>query len=445
MPPKKGKGSKMARMTDEERARYLQHRAELELEAKRRKQQLIAVFTKIKLKHEEAFARLNLAKINEQWRLILRRIKRKELHEETEYMWRKFDATLEAKDAVIRRLYEELEKADLDHRRLEEAHMTIVDAIIGNHKRRLQALRGGYSQALMDIEANDAEEVDRSRRILQEEMEHIGCIVFIQGETLKSILTETGIRNAIRTQYIEQARDEAISQLEHQVVSEANELWSQLNFVISEYESSTDEKRKQYEFMKKRDDFYRAESTRFHKSEAHLLETIDNLKHRLNVLKSDREGTVTELNDRLQGLEKRICQLRQEIKLSRTTDELQLKRLSVLSGKVLKDLRGILEKGAALQLLVRVCSNLEPASVVIKKYSLHHSVAVVESSAKHATNPFNKMERFWERYNHVKAENIELRRERDRLATENIRLRHTLRTYLIAVARSSNHRPRTCS
>lgn len=47
MPKKKGKGSKLARMSDEERARYLQHRAELELEAKRRKQQLIAAFTKV--------------------------------------------------------------------------------------------------------------------------------------------------------------------------------------------------------------------------------------------------------------------------------------------------------------------------------------------------------------------------------------------------------------
>lgn len=44
---KKGKGNKLARMSDEERARYLQHRAELELEAKRRKQQLIAIFTKV--------------------------------------------------------------------------------------------------------------------------------------------------------------------------------------------------------------------------------------------------------------------------------------------------------------------------------------------------------------------------------------------------------------
>ena len=45
---KKGKSSKLARMSDEERARYLLHRAEIELEEKRRKQQLIAIFTKVR-------------------------------------------------------------------------------------------------------------------------------------------------------------------------------------------------------------------------------------------------------------------------------------------------------------------------------------------------------------------------------------------------------------
>lgn len=44
---KKNKRSKLVRMTEEERIRCMQHRIELELEAKRRKQQLIAVFTKV--------------------------------------------------------------------------------------------------------------------------------------------------------------------------------------------------------------------------------------------------------------------------------------------------------------------------------------------------------------------------------------------------------------
>jgi hypothetical protein len=39
--------NKLARMSEEERIRYLQHRAEMEEEAKRRKQQLISTFMKV--------------------------------------------------------------------------------------------------------------------------------------------------------------------------------------------------------------------------------------------------------------------------------------------------------------------------------------------------------------------------------------------------------------
>lgn len=50
MGKKKGAGNKLAKMSEEERLRYLQHRAEIEEEARRRKQQLISIFMKVYLK-----------------------------------------------------------------------------------------------------------------------------------------------------------------------------------------------------------------------------------------------------------------------------------------------------------------------------------------------------------------------------------------------------------
>lgn len=47
MGKKKGAGNKLAKMSEEERLRYLQHRAEIEEEARRRKQQLISIFMKV--------------------------------------------------------------------------------------------------------------------------------------------------------------------------------------------------------------------------------------------------------------------------------------------------------------------------------------------------------------------------------------------------------------
>jgi len=50
MGPKKRKGkmaNKLAAMSDEERERYLQHRAALQEEKRRRKEQLVATFIKV--------------------------------------------------------------------------------------------------------------------------------------------------------------------------------------------------------------------------------------------------------------------------------------------------------------------------------------------------------------------------------------------------------------
>ncbi|KAF3423455.1 hypothetical protein E2986_10533 [Frieseomelitta varia] len=91
---KRKKSSKLVRMNEEERMRYMQHRLEFELETKRRKQQLIAIFTKNKLKHEEVFSKLNIAKINEKWRYVLRQIKCKEFHKNVKYLNTTFDRVL---------------------------------------------------------------------------------------------------------------------------------------------------------------------------------------------------------------------------------------------------------------------------------------------------------------------------------------------------------------
>lgn len=46
-PKKKSKANKLARMSEEERIRYMQHRAAIEEEARRRKEQLIATYMKV--------------------------------------------------------------------------------------------------------------------------------------------------------------------------------------------------------------------------------------------------------------------------------------------------------------------------------------------------------------------------------------------------------------
>lgn len=155
---KKGKANKLAKMSEEERARYMQMRADIEEEARRRKVQLISLFMKVnepntfmffnakfywkhlnyilftkqnKLKREEAFCRLNMAKINQEWRSILRQVKVQELRKEMEELQKFFQERLDRKDRIIKRLLNDIDIAEDMYSTLHQSHMEIVNKMIG--------------------------------------------------------------------------------------------------------------------------------------------------------------------------------------------------------------------------------------------------------------------------------------------------------------------------
>ncbi|XP_024876408.1 dynein regulatory complex subunit 2 isoform X2 [Temnothorax curvispinosus] len=370
MPKKKGKGSKLARMSDEERARYLQHRAELELEAKRRKQQLIATFTKNKLKHEEAFSRLNTAKINEQWRYILRQIKCKELDEDVEYLWNNFDRLLKAKDLVIQRLHSELEAADMDHRRLQEAHIQMMDLTIGRYKQKCIHLHESFARERTRIVSNEINELNRVRKHLQEHCHQLQNIIFGQDKKMENVLTQTKIQNAVNIYSIVYLKEDSLSRLMHYVSNEVEELWRQLNETIIEYEKNTGDKRKQYDYLMEQDDAHRVDVAQYPKLQTQLQTTIKSLKQDTHALSQKREQSIMELNDRIVYMRKRAQSFRQIFFMNQALDTTQLKKLTIISASVLKELQRISEKGSTLLSLLTICSNLEPFSLTVQKYTL---------------------------------------------------------------------------
>uniref|UniRef100_A0A1B0CZ04 Dynein regulatory complex subunit 2 n=1 Tax=Phlebotomus papatasi TaxID=29031 RepID=A0A1B0CZ04_PHLPP len=130
MGKKKKGGNKLARMSEEERARYLQHRADMEEEARRRKETLIALYMKNKLKREDAFTRLNMAKINQEWRSILRQLKCEELKEEIKCVEVFCGDSIEHKNQVIRRLLCDLDESEELYSTMLHAHVENIERII---------------------------------------------------------------------------------------------------------------------------------------------------------------------------------------------------------------------------------------------------------------------------------------------------------------------------
>ncbi|CRL03085.1 CLUMA_CG016419, isoform A [Clunio marinus] len=163
-------------MSEEERLRYLQHRAELEEEAKRRKQQLISTFMKNKLKKEDAFTRLNVAKIKSEWRDILRKIKCRELHEDLKAIKQECDELIQRKNAVIRRLLSDLDESEEIYSAMLHSHMNIIEKLIAISDERLDFLRKNYesekSKILQEYE-HEMSDYKSKKFQLQKELESV--------------------------------------------------------------------------------------------------------------------------------------------------------------------------------------------------------------------------------------------------------------------------------
>ena len=63
----------LAKMSEEERAAYLERQKQVEEENQRKKEEMLSRFLKEKLVKEEKASKLNMVKIQNQWRAIMRK------------------------------------------------------------------------------------------------------------------------------------------------------------------------------------------------------------------------------------------------------------------------------------------------------------------------------------------------------------------------------------
>lgn len=91
-------------------------------------------FKQNKLKKEDAFTRLNVAKIKSEWRDILRKIKCKELHEDLKAIKKECDESIKRKNSVIRRLLSDLDESEEIYSSMLHSHMNSIEKLIGEMK-----------------------------------------------------------------------------------------------------------------------------------------------------------------------------------------------------------------------------------------------------------------------------------------------------------------------
>lgn len=141
---------KLAKMSEEDRAEFLEKQRLQDEENQRKKEEMLSRFLKDKLIKEEKTSKLNLVKIQNQWRAIMRKSKHnvyddhvhwfigficaaksKDLSKDLEVMSQTFERVVDRKDAIIGSLAMDLTEAEQQYQVALRSHLHKVDNLMG--------------------------------------------------------------------------------------------------------------------------------------------------------------------------------------------------------------------------------------------------------------------------------------------------------------------------
>ena len=137
---KAGKASKLAKMNEQERTRYLERKMAEEEETKRRKEEMVSVFLKMKLNKEERNSGLNTAKLIDRWRGIRREAKSKELFQDVVVLQETFERALMRKNRHIELLLQDLDESEEQYNMCVRSQIDAMTTMEDTHESRLKDL-----------------------------------------------------------------------------------------------------------------------------------------------------------------------------------------------------------------------------------------------------------------------------------------------------------------
>eukprot|EP00960_Hanusia_phi_P077927 768758-Hanusia_phi.AAC.1 len=148
MPKKKGAGKRKIQETPEERQMRLEMEALKAAEEAKFRTDKMRHTLETRLNEEAEFSKLNMAKIQHQWRKIMRVAKVEQLRHELEIMSQNHEREVDMKDAIIQMLDRDLDEAEEQYQTAIRSHLHNLDCMINLFDAKMSDLRMEFESDL---------------------------------------------------------------------------------------------------------------------------------------------------------------------------------------------------------------------------------------------------------------------------------------------------------
>ncbi|XP_017958424.1 dynein regulatory complex subunit 2 [Drosophila navojoa] len=451
----KGKGNKLAKMSEEERARYLQMRADMEEETRRRKMQLIAMYMKNKLKREDAFCRLNMAKINQEWRSILRQVKIQDLRREILDVAQFFEQALKRKDQVIQRLIGDINSTEDMYANLQQSHMENIDHIIGIHRSRIEFFWRIYEDDKQAVLREYKQDAAIYKDLQAEKQQQLECVFYQLEETSDRAIKDNHEAYLDRVEDLKSGMQLKLEKITGRGEGKLEALWQEYQSVLADYGKHIEGFYSEYVDLKQRDEESAQQISQQNYEIEYLTEQLCNLRLLAEEQQIKQQAQLHQRQNIKEELTDRLRELRSYVEKEAEEQHRLFKQMTVESYEAIQTLKAHLSKVETLSQLSRICSKMETQrEKLFQLPQLSKEIIEIreqqtpgEDDADLANDPLKEevaalpqMETFWRRVNNVSVDVACLKQQKRNLEAENAKLKAELQEYLIDlnIANGSN-------
>ncbi|XP_014255856.1 coiled-coil domain-containing protein 65 [Cimex lectularius] len=426
-PKKKGKVNKLARMSEEEKLRYLQHRAAVEEEAKRRKEHIISSYMKNKLKREEAFTRLNTAKINQQWRQTLRQIKNKELHDATETLRQVFEIALKTKNKIIENLITDLDSSIKLHNLAVKTHLIAIDKILGIRMGRMETISLNYSNSHIQKMAQATSERDRLESTFDEDKDKLQTMIHWEevcnNEKNKNLKKKSlNYKNDIMHQLMSETRE-----FEIQGKLQMKDMKKEVQNVVGEYHKKFAPFKAHYNELLENDKI----SINNYKENCKIIEDhkkmITKVKKEIEANEKTNQSEIKRLELEIKEVKMEYINIKKEFGKKENEFQNMLNHLSIHSNSTInyfKDLEKVVD---SINHYLDLCKRY--------MYSHEHNVPMASTAVQCDEVPLIELTHFWKIFGELQVEVTNLEAFYSNYLEENNYLKRLVEQYMNTVAR----------
>ncbi|XP_074516906.1 dynein regulatory complex subunit 2 [Sebastes fasciatus] len=448
--PKKAKkgGGGGGGKTEEERLMFLQQRAQAEEEMAKKREEILTLFLKDKLQKEERNTAVNLLKLNEGWRSILRQTRAGELRGDLAVLSQTFERQLDGLDSVVKNLERDLREAERQSAQVRRIHLQHVERLWDRQGKRLALVQRRWENGLQHLSSGFNSERKQMSSRSQQQRDDLEDATFTVEQRHKTVMEEIQdlYWKTIKAYESAHADRKAALVLEDKVKLKVKSVQKQDAVQLCSKETK--------ELSQLLDTTQRLvqRTDADVKNVKRLQDAVIQLRAALTSSKTEDVLVDQDLTAARNQVNRKTHALRDQLTQAHTAARKQLTELTVQSDAAAKKLQAVIAKGQRVLRVADMCHKLESVSSSFPSEDQRPETTGPEtettgpetektgpetettgSETKEPVKEFSELQQVTRSINTCVLQREALRRQRDDLNRENQQLRLLLRQHLDAM------------